>query len=141
MSGLGKSGRAGIPNKNSLVARAEMDRLGINPIEMLKRVFDEAMKSYETGRGMTEKGDSGVGYLATACAAAKELAGFKHPKLSAIAVKDVTSEESQARVSMTTQEALKVLQSDPILKQVTTGQVVEAMATPMDAPILPKGGE
>ena len=41
MSGLGKSGRAGIPNKNSLVARAEMDRLGINPIEMLKRVFDD----------------------------------------------------------------------------------------------------
>lgn len=134
--------RRGKPNKISLNALTDLDRLGINPIEMLWECYQEAMKSYREGRGMSDKGDPGSQYLAVATKAATELAGYKHPKLSAIAVKDMT--ESDQRKAITTAQAIAILKADPFATKevqeiIETKSVVEAMESTIQKPLLPIG--
>lgn len=101
--------RSGSKNKRSYLAIDELDRLGVNPIERLMKIVEEldqikrtALEAYQTGRGMTEKGDAGPAYLGQAMAATSKksdiyttLAKFKHPTLSAIALKEVQQSESE----------------------------------------------
>lgn len=130
------SGRGGLPNKKSLLARADMDRLGINPIEYLNRVFTEAMNSYEKSYP-TEKGDPRPGYLAIARSAASDLASYYYPKLSQVAVKDFTKEQDAANL-MSTKDAVKVIESDPF-KQIQTKDVVDQINSSIEVPNLSKG--
>lgn len=135
--------RRGTPNRNSLVAMADMERLGINPIEMLLECFQEAMKSYKAGRGVSEKGDPGAQYLAVATKAATELAQFKHPKLSAIAIKDLT--ENETKTPLTTAEAIEVMKADPFapkeIKNIPTDRIIDAMKSTIRNPLLPGGDD
>lgn len=108
-----------------------MERLGINPIEMLNEVYQEAMQSYKSGRGMSDKGDPGAAYLAQALGAAKSLASFKHPTLSALAIKDMKELDEAAKTKpLTTREAIEIIKSDPfnptsIIKHMDTGELPE----------------
>lgn len=131
--------RSGIPNKRSLLASADMDRLGINPIEMLKEIYDTAMEGYRQGRGISEKADSGAAWLSVARSAASDLASFKHPKLSAVALKDVRADSEGPAMPMTTIEALKILNADPIAMAVPSSDVVDQMTSAIETPVLPKG--
>ena len=49
--GRGSGSRKGIPNKLSMNAILDMDRLGINPIEALWECYQEAMKSFIISQG------------------------------------------------------------------------------------------
>lgn len=140
----------------SMMASYELDRLGINPIEELNRCMtelkamkEEALKAYKDMRGYGEKNDAGTQYLASAikaisdqAAIATTLAKFKHPTLSAVAVKDMTDPGS-AREPMTTAQAIEVIKNDPFaspeVKNMPTERILEAMNTPMNAPFLPSG--
>jgi len=139
--GRGSGSRKGIPNKLSMNAILDMDRLGINPIEALWECYQEAMKSYKSGRGMSEKGDAGSAYLAVATKAATELANYKHPKLSAIAVKDMS--ESDQKKALTTEQAIAIIKSDPFatkeVQQIETRTIVEAMDSTLKNQKLPFG--
>lgn len=132
------SGRKpGVPNKTSLLATADMDRLGINPIEMLKKVFDEAMNSYyEGGKSPDAKIDPSAQYLSIARAAASDLASYKHPKLSAVAFKDLSNPGDAAKPA-TTQEAMKILKQDPFA--IKTEEVVKQIDSTIQTPALPVG--
>ena len=137
--------RKGLPNKLSMTALADLERLGLNPIEMMKQVFDEAMTAYKSGRGYSDKNDAGTGYLAVAAKMATDLAKFKHPTISGIAIADLRGQD-EAKEPMTTEQALKIIQSDPFapesLKGLDTSRVVEMMTTSTlkDAALhLPKG--
>lgn len=138
---LPQNQRKGRPNKNSLLAHGDMERLGVNPIEMLVEVYREAMNAYKTGRGYGEKSDAGSQYLAVAGKAAIDLAKFKHPTLSAIAVKDM-SQESEKN-PMTTAEAIEVIKSDPFapkeIKEIPSEKILEAMNSQISTPFLPTG--
>ena len=138
MSGSRKSVR----NKLSLMAHNDLDRLGANPIEMLVEVYREAMQAYKSGRGITEKADNGAQFLAVAGKAAVDLAKFKHPTLSAIAVKDMTP-ESESKEPLTTSQAIDVIKADPFapkeIKEIPTDRIVEAMNSQLNAPFLPSG--
>lgn len=129
-------------NRLNLLAHADLDRLGANPIEMLVEVYREAMTAYRAGRGITEKGDNGAQFLAVAGKAAVDLAKFKHPTLSAIAVKDV-SENNSDKEPLTTREAIDVIKSDPFapkeIKNIPTDRIVEAMNSSIQSPLLPTG--
>lgn len=144
-------------NTKSYLAIHDMERLGINPIEYLNEVFLESMKSYRETRKTPNKDDekpegmpgaqqyreSGVGYLSVAAKCASDLAKFKHPTLSAIAVKDMNANDGNDGTAMTTIEAVKILQADPFaseqIKQIDSKRVVEAMESTIDKPLLPKG--
>lgn len=141
-----------------MMASYELDRLGINPIEELYRCMgelkalkEEAFSAYKSMRGYGEKNDAGTQYLASAikavsdqAAIAKTLAGFKHPTLSAVAVKDMTDNQAN-KAPMTTAQAVETLKSDPFapqrLKEIPTERIVEAMKTPLNAPFLPSGNK
>lgn len=139
-----------------MMASYELDRLGINPIEELYRCInelkdlkEEALRAYKSMRGFSEKSDAGTQYLASAvravadqAAIATTLAKFKHPTLSAVAMKDMTDMES-SKAPMTTAEAINTLKSDPFapagLKEIPTERILDAMKTPLNAPFLPSG--
>lgn len=141
--GRGSGSRKGIPNKLSMNAILDMDRLGINPIEALWECYQEAMKSYKSGRGMSEKGDAGSAYLAVATKAATELANYKHPKLSAIAVKDMS--ENTGKSPITPEQAIRALQNDPFapkeIKEIKTEEIIKTMNSTIKTPSLPFGNE
>lgn len=142
----------------SMMASYELDRLGVNPIEELTRCMNElkdlkneALAAYKSMRGYGEKNDAGTQYLASAikavsdqAAIAKTLAGFKHPTLSAVAVKDVT-DSNTSKAPMTTSQAIETLKSDPFapqsLKEIPTERILDAMNTPLNAPFLPSGNK
>lgn len=132
----------GVRRKNRLnvLAHSDLDRLGANPIEMLVEVYREAMTAYKSGRGLTEKGDNGAQFLAVAGKAAVDLAKFKHPTLSAIAVKDM-SEGASEKEPLTTAQAIDVIKSDPFapkdLKEIPTERILDAMNSQINAPFLP----
>lgn len=142
---MNRGRKPGIPNKTSLLATADMDRLGINPIEMLKKVFDEAMTSYyeskevvktATGNEVKPYFQNASSHLSIAAKAASDLAAFKHPKLSAVAFKDL-SDGSESSRPATTQEAIEILKKDPFA--VKTSEVVKQMDSAIETPALPKG--
>lgn len=123
----------------SLTAHATLERLGIEPMEMLKEVYDLAIEAYKSGRGYSDKSDSGTGYLSVAGKAASDLARFKHPMLSAIAVKDLSNEKEDKK-PMTTQEAIEVIKNDPFSpKSIQASDVIDAMKSKIQTPMLPGG--
>ena len=136
------SQRKGIPNKSSLTAHSDMDRLGINPIEMLLEVFKESMNAYRSGRGYGDKSDAGPYYLSCAGKAASDLARFKHPTMSAIAVADLSKGEGSGKIA-TAAEAMQAIINDPFapkeIKEVNAEKVIEAMKSTIQAPELPIG--
>lgn len=154
-SSRGKYNRRGM-DVRSMMASYELDRLGVNPIEKLLGCvaeLDELIKmnvdSFKSMRGFMEKGDSGTQYLANAIRGTQEkasiyttLARFKHPTLSAVAMKDVT-DNSHQKEPMTTAEAITVLKNDPFasdsLKATSTEKIIEAMTIPREAPLLMPG--
>lgn len=129
-------------SKKTLLAINDMERLGVNPIEMLKQVFDESFRAYKDERGYSNKGDAGAGYLAVAGKAASDLASYKHPKLSAMAIADLTDANSSDRV-LTTEQAIAIIKSDPFapesIQGLDTSRVVESMASTIENPALPIG--
>lgn len=131
------------PQKRSYLAIHDMERLGINPIEYLHEVFQESLKAFKDGRGYSDKGDAGAAYLGVAAKCASDLAKFKHPTLSAIALKDMSQSEEGDDKAITTIEAVRILQADPFaseqMKQIDTKRVIEAMESTIEKPTLPKG--
>lgn len=133
MSGAGN--KRGSTKRSSLLATADMDRLGINPIEMLKKVFDEAMNSYYSSTP-TAMNDPRSSHLAVAARVASDLAHYKHPKLSAVAFKDLTDDADSSKPA-TTQEAIAILKQDPFA--VKTADVVAQIKSTIQTPKLPEG--
>lgn len=128
----------GAHSKRSLLALHDMERLALNPIEMLKTVYEEAMSAYKRERGLSDKGDAGPGYLAIAGKAASDLASYKHPKLSAIAIQDFSDDSTTE--SLTTREAIEIIKSDPFLpRQIETTQIIESSSSAINTPYLPAG--
>jgi hypothetical protein len=133
-----KKGRG---NRLNVLAHADLDRLNANPIEMLVEVYKEAMNAYKTARGYSEKGDAGAAYLGVAGKAAVDLAKFKHPTLSAVALKDMTDQTDKKPLS--TSQAIDIIKADPFapqdLKDIPTDRIVDAMKSTIKAPALPMG--
>lgn len=136
-----ESTRKGRPNRSTLMAHADLERLGANPIEMLVDVYRESMAAYKAMRGYSEKSDSGAAYLSVAGKAAVDLARFKHPTLSAIALKDMS--EGSSRAPLTTSQAIDIIKQDPFappeIKDIETDKIVDAMNSTINAPFLPTG--
>ena len=148
--------RKGVPNKISLLAKNDLDRLGINPIEELHRCMqelkelkEEALLAYKSMRGYSSEKDVGPQYLANAIKAvsdqasiAHNLAKFKHPTLSAIAVKELSDGHNE-RQPLNTAQAIDILKADYFapkeLKETPTENIVEAMKSTINAPFLPSG--
>lgn len=139
---MNKGGRPpGSRARASLLAHAEMDRLGISPIQMLKDVYDRSIKAFDDARGYSDKSDAGAGYLSVAGRAAADLAKFKHPTLSAIALKDLT-DHNEDKKPMTTQEAIEVIKNDPFSpKSIQASDVIDAMNSQIKTPLLPGGNK
>lgn len=110
----GGGSRAQIPDKFSIMARDELLRKGINPVDMMVEVYNQAMKSYREGHGDTEKGHAGTAYLATAGQMAKGLMDFYSPKMSAVAVEiHDASKSSEAPRAV---NPMQIILSDPFAK-------------------------
>jgi hypothetical protein len=134
--------RIGAVRRASLSAHVDMDRMKINPIEMLKEVFDESMKAYRSGRGYGESGDAGPYYLSVAEKAATCLARFKHPTMAPITVQDLYKDNKEASI-LTTEQAVSALKADPFapkeVKEISTERVINAMESQIKEPFLPAG--
>ena len=146
---------AGSLSARTMLAVYDLNRLGVNPIEEAVKAVKEleemkqlAIKAFTQMRGYGENGDAGTQYLATAvrCISEKasinlKLAKFKHPELSAVAIKDVTEREETK--PMTTLDAVNIIKNDPFapqsIQKVNTEDVLRAMDTPLEAPCLPLG--
>lgn len=105
--------RQGKSNKLSMTARAEMDLKGIRPIDLLLEVYTTAMQAYKSGRGLTDKGDSGPGYLMTAGKAAADLMKYYAPTMTAVAVQIQGEGEESPKTAL---DAAKIVKEDPFFK-------------------------
>lgn len=123
--------------KSSLMAIGDIERLGLNPIEMLAEVYKLAIEGYKSGRGISDKVDNGSSWLAVARQAADNLASYKYPKLSAMAVKDMTDPKDEAK-PVTTADAIRILNEDPF-KAISDSSVVDQMTSNIQTPALPIG--
>lgn len=91
----------------------QLEKLGIEPIEYLNEVYKESLHSYRSLRGLTDKSDSGPYYLAQALGAAKALASYKYPTLSAIGIKDMSELDPAKNKPMNSKEAIELIKKDP----------------------------
>lgn len=127
--------------RHSLLAIYELDRLGLNPIEMLAETYKLALEAYKSGRGWNDRGDAGAAYLGVAVKAASDLAKFKHPTLSAVGIKDLDSAEPKETIN--TAKAVEVLKSDPFapkeIKEIPTDRIINALNSTIQSPFLPSG--
>ena len=119
-----------------MLAKNDLDRLGINPIEYLNEVYKLSVQAFKD-----EGGHSGAAYLAVAGKAASDLASYKHPKLTAVAITEMQLVED--RMQLTTEQAIEIIKKDPFatkeVKAIDTHRVLEAMATTIESPFLPQG--
>lgn len=108
---------------------------------MLAETYKLALDAYKSGRGWNDRGDAGAAYLGVAVKAASDLAKFKHPTLSAVAVKDL--DQGESREVLNTAEAVNVLKADPFapkeIKEIPTERIVDALKSTINAPFLPEG--
>lgn len=134
--------RTGSKNKRSYLAIEDLERLGCNPIEKLLEIAQMNIDAYKCGRGLSDRGDAGPQYLANATRAYIELAKFKHPTLSAVAIKDL-SDDSNTKKPLSTAEAIEVLKKDPFapkdFKEIPTEKIMDAMSSNIQTPFLPAG--
>lgn len=145
----------GRKNLRSFLAADEIRRLQLNPIEQalnaiqqLDELIEMNITAYKSGRGLSDRGDSGPQYLSNAIRATSDkkdtymvLAKFIYPTLSAIAIQDIDQGDNLKK-PMTTAEAVNILKNDAFLSQnITSEEVVMAMETPRDITVLSKGIE
>ena len=100
--------RARLPNKASLAMRSELERRGIDIVEMQLQVYKKAMHKFDailsepdfedienpdgsTRREKTFK-ESGVGYLSVCNQAVATLARYSYPTMAAIQIQDADRE-------------------------------------------------
>lgn len=133
----------GAKARRTLIAYEDLERLGLNPLEQLMETRKLAMEAFKSFRGMSNNSDAGVGYLGLVMKADIEMVSLKYAKLSAIAIKDITNGESSSERSLTTEDAIKIIQSDPFsppeIKNIDTARVIEVMSATIDKPFLPSG--
>jgi hypothetical protein len=132
----------GALNKRTMLAVEDLNRIGINPIEEIAEAMQFAKKMALKGGnfdsdGKTDQAQWGALWLR----GATELAAFKHPKLSALAIKDLRDDAEANAKPLTTAEAVKIIESDPFKKPTTSSQVLDAMQSKIQAPFLPSGGK
>lgn len=99
-------------SRKTFMAIHKLEAKGIEPIDYLNEVYIESMAAYRAARGLSEKGDSGPGYLQAAFNAAKALASFKYPTLTAMAIKDMTDDDKKTK-PMSMAEAVEIIKNDP----------------------------
>lgn len=139
----------GVPHKRSFLAIYELDRLGIEPIQMLFECYNEAMKKYkalqidgddqESDHEYSKNSrkapmiDTGHNYLNAAIAAASKLASYKYPTLSALAIKDMADlEKAKDAKPLTTADAIRIIKSDPFMAKEMS---IEPKETPNELPM------
>lgn len=107
--------RARAPNKTSLTLRAEMEKRGIDLLDMQLEVYRKAMASFDNRRGCSDgyegdadtppspPKDTGAQYLAICNQAIGTLARYSFPTMSAIKI-----EEADREVNNKVIDAVKV---------------------------------
>ena len=114
--------RARSPNKASLLVRNELERRGIDLVDMQLEIYRKAMDAYDSERGCSDGGegfgptDTGFKYLSVANQAVATLARYSYPTLSAIKIEDADRE-----VNTKVLDAVKVREtilSDPFAARV-----------------------
>jgi len=133
--------RLGVKGRMQAAAINDLERIGANPIEMMFAVYNRALDAYDKARGYSDKTDAGAAYLSVAGQMAANLAKYKHPTFTAIAIKDLDGGNDSKR-PITTEEAMKIIQGDPFApKAISNDQVLEAMKSGIKTPALPIGSE
>lgn len=119
--------------KKSFLAIYELEKRGVEPIDMILDVYKAAMKSYLERHG--SQFDPGSPYLSIALKAAERLASYKYPTLTAMAIKDISEADKSAK-PLTTAEAIKIIQADPFappeIKRIDTNELLP-IGKPLDA--------
>lgn len=105
--------RRGVPHKASILARNELQAKGINPIDMLMEIYTLSVAAYKSGRGLSDKSDTGAAYLATAGSAASTLMKYYAPQLGAIAVE--VHDNTEKKVT-TVVDAQNIVKADPFFQ-------------------------
>lgn len=132
----------GAKARRTLMAYEDIERLGIDVLENLMETRKMALDAYKSGRGLSDKGDAGVGYLGLVMRADIELLSLKYAKLSAIAFKDI-SDNTSSEKTISTAEAVEIIKNDPFsppeIKNIETDRVLDAMKSNIATPFLPSG--
>lgn len=116
----------------------DLDLMGFNAVEEAVNLYKMNIEAYKSGRGWTDKGDSGAAYLSNAGSLIMKILDKTRPTLQAMAIKDMT-EKNETRV-MSTSEAVKIIQNDPMSPDyIKAKEVILAMDSKVNVPGLPIG--
>lgn len=112
--------RARQPNKTSLTLRSELEKRGIDLLEMQMAVYRKAMDAYDNERGCGdgEQGpkDTGAAYLGICNQAVATLARYCYPTMSAVKIENMDREVNDKVI-----DAVKVRETilnDPFAVQI-----------------------
>lgn len=132
------------PDTFTILARKELIQKGLNPIDMMYEVFQEAMATYREGPTIehSEKGvsinDPRAACLGVAGRMASEMMKYYSPSLSAIKIE--TSDPENQKQERTIVDAVKIIQSDPFAQHAM--KIAEQVGSDSEngsTPILPIG--
>lgn len=111
-----------MPNKTSLTLRSELERRGIDLLEMQLAIYNKAIKAFDDERGCSDGGegygpsDTGSSYLSVANTAVATLARYCYPTMSAVKIENMDKEVNEKVIDATEVRA-KIL-ADPFAAQV-----------------------
>ncbi|WP_291515763.1 hypothetical protein [Bdellovibrio sp. ArHS] len=117
-----------MPNKTSLTLRSELERRGIDLLEMQLAIYNKAMSAFDEKRGCADgyegdednppssPKDTGAAYLAVANQAVGTLARYCYPTMSAVKIENMDKEVNEKVIDATEVRA-KIL-ADPFAAQV-----------------------
>lgn len=124
----------------TLTAVKALERLGLDPIAEIYEAMCFAKEMAKAGGNInSENGTTDQSTFVNAwLKGAVDLARFRYPMISAIAIQDLTERGDSAK-PMTSIEALEIIKKDPFLLE--NKDVVDAMKTSNSFTILPKGNK
>jgi len=120
--------RSRSPNKTSLTLRSELERRGIDLLEMQLEVFRKAMDAFDSRRGCTDghpgdednppiaPKDTGPQYLSVANSAIATLARYSFPTMTAIKLEDADRAVNEKVIDAT--KVRETILSDPFANRV-----------------------
>ena len=137
---MGKT--VGSVRKRSLLAHADLERLGVEALDNLLETRKLALEAFKSMRGYSDKGDAGVGYLGLVMRADIEICQLKYAKLSALAISDMRDDSKESK-PLSTKEAVEIIKNDPFspkeVKEISTDRVVEVIDRQFNTLSLPSG--
>ena len=105
--------------------RAVLLSRGIDPLDLMIKTYEMAMKAYETGRGLSDYSDPGPSYLAVCSRVAHDMSKFVYPTIKPVEAKfqdlEEASKDGISREALSSKDIREAILADPFAQEIADG--------------------